>query len=128
MLNLEDKALYHQIHPLKLAADWGSTPLALYWLWRHKLWAGLGVSLIPPVVASWAIMRFVNLEPYRQSAFGHYIRHYMTPPIQGLRLAGFGLLGFGAWVHRAWLIPAGLDVILLAWLRGIIFPDSPLRK
>jgi hypothetical protein len=67
-MTLQEKSLYHQIHPLKLATDGGA-----------------------------------------------------TPPMQGLRLAGFIVMAVGAWVHRVWLIPLGFDVVVLGWLRGVIF-------
>jgi hypothetical protein len=121
-LSLQDKVLYHQIHPLKLAADWGSTPLSLYLLWRHKTLPALVVTFMPPLVSSWAIIRFANLAPYKASPFGRYIAIYMTPSLQALRLVGFGVMAVGAWLHRAWLIPLGLCAILYGWLRGIILP------
>jgi hypothetical protein len=32
------------------------------------------------------------------------------------------LMALGAWYHVAWLMPAGLLIILLAWFRGPLFP------
>ena len=121
-MTLEEKALYHQIHPLKLAADWGSTPLALYFLWKHRLGPGLMVLLLPPVLASFWVMRFSDLEPYKRSRFGQYVRSYMTRSMQALRLLGALVTVFGAWSHRAWMMPLGLLLVLLAWLRGVLFP------
>jgi hypothetical protein len=36
-MDFQEKVLYHQIHPLKLATDIGVTPLALYFLWEHRV-------------------------------------------------------------------------------------------
>ncbi len=127
-LTVREKTLYHQIHPFKLAADWGSTPLGLYYFWRHKPIAALAITFGPAIIASWTVMRFVNLEPYRESSFGLYIGKYMTPTMQLLRLAGFGIMSVGAWFHRVWLISTGFAVVLFAWLRGVLFPKQSLQE
>jgi hypothetical protein len=71
------------------------------------------------------LLRFAHLaglERLRASAFGRYVRRYMTPAMQALRLAGFAIMAAGAWSHRACLICAGLATTLLAWARGVIWP------
>jgi hypothetical protein len=35
-MNLKEKCLYHQIHPLKLFTDIGAAFGSLYLLWRHR--------------------------------------------------------------------------------------------
>ena len=118
----DEKILYHQIHPLKLATDWGVTPLALYFFWRHRSLSGLLVSFLPALIASWAITQYADLEPYKHSPLGRYIKKYMTPEMEAVRFSGFGIMALGAWWHRMWLIPAGLAVVLFGWLRGVLFP------
>jgi hypothetical protein len=123
-MKLEDKILYHQIHPLKLLTDSSVTPVALYLLWRHKLLAGLGVAFLPPMVASYLILRYVDLEPYRRSSFGQYVGRYMTREMEAVRSIGAVVMFTGAWTRRAWLMPFGLVIVLLAWFRGLIFPNA----
>lgn len=41
-MTFEEKSLYHQVHPLKLATDIGCEPLSLYFFSRHDLVLGLG--------------------------------------------------------------------------------------
>ncbi len=77
-MTFREKQLYHQIHPLKLATDISAEIVSLYLFWKRKLLAGLLVALVPPVIASALIMRLVDLEKYKQSAFGKYVRSYMT--------------------------------------------------
>jgi hypothetical protein len=48
----QEKALYHQIHPLKLVTDISAEVLSLYLFWKRKLLAGLVVLLVPPIIAS----------------------------------------------------------------------------
>ena len=123
-MTLEEKTLYHQIHPLKLATDWGTGIAALYPLWQHQLVAALLLAFVPSILVSFALIRYANLETYQRSAFGKYVKRYMTHFIEFLRFAGYALMAVGAWLHVIWLMPLGLVIILLAWLRGVIFPQK----
>ncbi len=114
-MNLEEKSLYHQIHPLKLLTDWGTGILALYPLWGHNLPLALAIALIPPPVASFLLICFADLENQKESPFGRYIRKYMTRQMEAIRFAGYAVMAVGAWIHGIWLIPLGLVIILLAW-------------
>jgi len=119
-MTVEERLLYHQIHPLKLLTDLGVTPCALLLLRQHRLAIGLAVSFLPPVVASAVILRYAELEPYERSRVGRYVRRHMTPAMQALRLAGAVVMMLGAWYRRPWLLPAGLCIILFGWLRGLL--------
>ncbi len=121
-MTLDEKILYHQIHPSKLLTDWGAGIIALQPFWEHQLLVALLIVLIPPAIASFILIRLANLEPYKESSFGKYVRKYMTRPMEMVRLAGYILMAIGAWYHIVWLIPAGLLVVLFGWLRGVIFP------
>jgi len=118
----QEKRLYHQIHPLKLATDISAEIVSLYLFWKHRLLAGMLVLLVPPVIASTLIMRLANLETYRQSALGRYIREYMTPSAVALRISGTVITHVGAWFRKPMLIPLGLVTVLLGWLRGKLLP------
>jgi hypothetical protein len=113
-----DKYLYHQIHPLKLVIDAGAGFGSLYPLWHHHLALALVVMLLPPPLISLLLMRFANLEPYRQSAFGQYIAHSMSHAMEAIRLAGMIVVALGAWHHSPWIILTGCVAILFGWLRG----------
>lgn len=121
-MNAEEKYLYHQIHPLKLFTDWSTGIVALYPLWQHRLALALVIALIPPPIVSFMLVRFADLEKYKESAFGKYIRKYMTRSVEAIRFAGYVVMVIGAWYHILWLIAAGLIIILFGWLRGRIFP------
>lgn len=123
-MNTEEKYLYHQIHPLKLFTDWSTGIVALYPLWQHSLALALVIALIPPPIVSFTLMRFADLEKYKESAFGKYVRKYMTRSMEVIRFTGYGLMVVGAWYHILWLIPVGLTIILLGWLKGRIFPSK----
>jgi len=118
----QEKTLYHQIHPLKLCTDICAEVVSLYLFWKRKLIAGFVVLLVPPIIASTLIIKWVDLEGYKHSPFGRYIRTYMTPPVVAVRLLGPFVTHVGAWYRRPVLIPLGLMIVLLAWLRGILWP------
>lgn len=118
----QEKTLYHQIHPLKLATDISAEIVSLYLFWRRKLIAGLVVFLVPPMIASALIMNLAHLEKYKESVFGRYIQKYMTPPVVFVRILGTVLTHVGAWYRIPALIPLGLVTVLLGWLRGIVLP------
>jgi len=117
----QEKRLYHQIHPLKLCTDISAEVLSLYLFWKRKLLAGFVVLLVPPIIVSTLIITWVDLEPYKQSALGRYVRAYMTPSAVMVRLLGTVVTHIGAWYRRPVLIPLGLVIVLLVWLRGILW-------
>ena len=79
------------------------------------------IMLIPAPVASALVMRYANLEPYKESALGKYISQYMTHTMEAIRGLGMVALAFGAWWHAVWLIVFGAVVIILAWLNGFFW-------
>jgi hypothetical protein len=125
-MTLQEKSLYHQIHPLKLFTDWSTGIIALYPFWQHNILIALLIGVIPSILVSLVLISFVNLENYKQSSFGKYIYQYMTRLVEIIRSAGYILMAIGTWFHLVWLIPIGLLVILLAWVRGVFFPNKTL--
>jgi hypothetical protein len=119
-MNLKEKYLYHQIHPLKLLTDIGAGFGSLYFLWRHQLAFALVVMLAPPPLASFLLMRYADLEPYRQSVFGKYIARAMSHAMEAVRLAGMAVTALGAWHQSLWIIVAGTAIVLFGWFRGKI--------
>ncbi len=118
----QEKALYHQIHPLKLFADISAEVISLYLFWKHKLFAGLLVIFLPSIIASLLIMRWADLEPYKRSAFGKYVRTYMTPSVVALRVLGTIITHVGAWYRKLLLLPIGLGLVVFGWVRGVLWP------
>jgi hypothetical protein len=123
-MDLYEKTLYHQIHPAKLATDWGSALIALGLFWRQVLLAGIGVAVIPSIIATVVLVRWGDLERLKGSPFGRYVRRYMTRSVELVRLAGMVVMSVGAWYHRPAIIVAGLATILLAWARGLFWPTQ----
>jgi hypothetical protein len=116
-MNTKEKLLYRQIHPLKLTLLRDSVRFIRFGAigWRFGV-----VMLAPPAIASFLVIRYANLEPYRRSAFGRYLARHTTPAMEALHLAGMAVMAIGAWVHSSWLILLGICVIPFGWLRGML--------
>ena len=123
-LTPRERVLLHQIHPLKLATDWGTATAAAYLLWRHQLDTALVVGLVPPVIVTAALLRRADLGPLRASASGRYIQRHMTRRMEALRFGGLALAWLAAWYHRPVGIAIGVLVILAAWARGAVSPGE----
>jgi hypothetical protein len=123
-MDLQEKYLYHQIHPLKLFTDLAAGILALYPLWQHDVRRAVLIAFTPPLIVSFLLMSFANLEKYKASPFGQYIRKTMTRQMEAVRFAGYAVMAVGAWIHNAWLIPTGFIIVLFGWLRGWMFPKQ----
>jgi hypothetical protein len=120
-MDLREKVLYHQLHPLKLATDISVTPLFLYYLWEHHVAPALLIGFVPPVAVSLAMLKWTpDLEKLKQSSFGHYIERYMTPFIQMIRFLTLVLMAYGAWDHSGRFIAFGLVILVLAWCHGLL--------
>jgi hypothetical protein len=120
----QERVLYHQIHPAKLATDIASTPISLYLLWRHRPIPAIIATFAPAIIASWLVMRYADLEPYKASPVGAYLTKNMTHTMEGVRFGGLIVMMAGAWYHRPWLFPLGLAIVLFGWLRGLILPSK----
>jgi hypothetical protein len=124
-LTLREKALYHQIHPAKLATDILTEPVSLYLLWRHELILGLVAHFGPPILASILVIRLADLTPLKASALGRYIARHMTRTVEAARLAGDLIMFAGAWLRSPWVIALGLAVVIAAWLSGRVIGRGP---
>ena len=121
-MNLKDKQLYHQIHPLKLFVDFSTAFVSLYFLWIHELIFGLVIAIIPSIITSYLMLNFMDFDKQENSGFGKYIARYMSRKIEVMRFLGFIIMVIGAWYHFLIIIIIGLLVVFLAWMNGIIIP------
>jgi hypothetical protein len=117
-VTLKEKLLFHQVHPAKLVTDIGAAIVSLYLLWQHQLVLGLLSHFIPPPIGSAAVIRFADLDSYKNSRLGAYLVRYMTPLAQAARLAGDLITVGAAWYQSFAGILFGLAVIAAAWSYG----------
>lgn len=119
-MNLSEAEKYHQIHPFKLWADVIATIVSLILFWQHQLYLGLIFHFAPPIIASFTVIQFANLEKIKESSFGKYVGVYMNRWMEFLRLFGDLLMVLGAWYQSYIIILIGLLIILTAWSNGMI--------
>ncbi len=119
-LDNREKALYHQIHPAKLATDIGVTVPSLWLFWNGELLLGILVTIVPSVVASALVMRYGDLDRLKASRAGAYLARYMGRAVQGVRGLGAVVMIVGAWYHVLWLIALGPPIVLIAWFHGLL--------
>jgi hypothetical protein len=48
----------------------------------------------------------------------------MTPLVVSLRVLGTVITHLGAWYRKPLLLPLGLGLVMLGWLRGVIWPGA----
>lgn len=123
-MELHDRLLYHQIHPVKLVTDVGTAILAAVCFWRHEPLAGAVVGFLPSVLVTVVLVRWADLDRYAASPFGRYVRRFMSRRVEAARFAGLIPLWGGAWVHRPAAIGFGALWILSCWLCGLRSTDA----
>jgi hypothetical protein len=119
-LTFRERFLYHQIHPAKLFADISTALVAIDLFWRHALVPGLIIALLTPLLVSAVLVREADLERYRASAMGAYLRRFMPPWVQAMRLFGVGVAFYAAWYHFPPGIYGGLALVVLCWASGVL--------
>ncbi len=122
-MNTREKALYHQAHPAKLATDISTSIVSTFLLWTNQVILGLSIGIIPSIIVSALIIRYLNLENYRSSRLGQYVGKYMASSLQGMRLVGQIVAWLGAWYQSLWTVASGFVIIVLAWTRGKLLPS-----
>ena len=127
-MTLQEKILYHQVHPLKLATDIFTSVLSTYFLWVKNDFGFWGTFLSPSLIVTLLVIRFANLERLKASRSGRYISRFMTKKIELLRLIGQIIVWFSAWNHFLFGVVAGVAVILMAWLSGFWGLDRNLPR
>jgi hypothetical protein len=129
LLSRREKVLYHQIHPLKLAADISGGIASTWLLWQHEFLLAMLAAFLPAVAASVVVLRWMHFERQRDSAFGRYVAFHMTRVAEAVRIAGLTVIWIGAWNQTVWMIVAGAAVVVLGWTYSLPWwrtrPDAP---
>ena len=118
-MELNERVLYHQIHPFKLLTDWSAAFAAAALLWNHRPIEALVIGFVPSALVTIALVRWANLEPYRESRFGHYVSGFMTRRVKVARFGGLLPLWIGAWFRSPVAMAAGVVWIIGCWLIGL---------
>jgi hypothetical protein len=101
---------------------------AIYLLWEHYLIVGVCIAFIPSTVLSMVLIAKADLEKYKNSTFGVYIRKHMSSKaLDWLRFAGFIVMMVGGWNRWIWLVVIGLFIVLYVWMKGLL-PEKSVSK
>jgi hypothetical protein len=92
-----EKVLYHQIHPVKLAADVGGSLVSTYPMWRRRFVAAMLAAFVAATVASALVIGCADLERRKHSRFGRYVHRYMDWRVSAWRFFGQVVMWVGAW-------------------------------
>jgi hypothetical protein len=122
-MDLKERSLYHQVHPLKLAVDVGTAATSLFLLWQRQLYLALAVMWLPSIFVSAMLIRFGSFENVRDSRVGELLRQRMTHSVEALRFVGLGIAAFGAWFRSAAAIVAGVLLIGACWVCCLTVED-----
>jgi len=125
-MTARDRERYHQLHPAKLLVDWGTAMVAGGLFWYRQPATAVAVGFVPSIAVS---LFFLSgrlddaLETIRSRPGARAIGPQLGANVNALRFAGLAVSWAGCWFHHAWLLPAGVVVILggwwLAWWRGV---------
>lgn len=118
-LTFRERFLYHQIHPAKLFADVSTAVIGIDLFWRHQLAPGLIIALVAPLLVTAVLLLEADLDRYRSSAMGAYLRRFMPPWVQAVRLFGVGVAFYAAWYHVPAGVIGGLVLVAVCWANGI---------
>jgi hypothetical protein len=118
-MNLQEKVLYHQIHPAKLATDISASIVSGYFVWQHQVVLGIVVAFAMAIVASVLVLRFCDLQWLADSRLGRYVAWHMTKPIEAWRMGGQIVMWVGCWYHQWATILLGIALVVAAWMFGL---------
>ncbi len=85
-----DRTRLHQLHPVKLAVDWGTAAIAGTLLWRHDWLAAFAIGVVPSIVTTGVFLsgRFdEELEKIRNRPGARALAYGLSPPDGGSQRA-----------------------------------------
>jgi hypothetical protein len=114
-----DRTRFHQLHPAKLAVDWGTAAIAGALLWRHQWLSAAAMGFVPSIVTTAVFLsgRFDDaLGTIRNRRRARSIAERLSPTVNAIRFGGLAIAWVGCWLHRLWWIPAGVLVVAFGWV------------
>lgn len=117
-MNLLDKIRYVEIHPFKISADIFGGIIGIYLLWQHYLILALSITYLPSFATGFLLMKYVNLEKYKNSKAGRYIKD-KSLLFEMISFMGQAVIGLGAWYHNMSVIVIGAFTIGFSYSHGL---------
>ena len=116
----DEKFLYIQVHPLRLAAAVSGVAWSLPLLWDHHTLSGLTAAAAPQAAVAAALSASPGtLDWVRSSPLGRYARRHLGGRAQGARMAAGATLLWAAAAHRPVLLGAAALTLGGIWLHGL---------
>lgn len=114
--NFAERVMLQHADPVKLGLDCVGIVLSAGLLWAHRLSLALLVLFGLNLLGSLLALR-VDLHRLAQTKLGGWMLQQAHPVNLVVRTVGAVVLAVGFWSHAAWLIAAGVVVIVAArWL------------
>jgi hypothetical protein len=113
-----DRTRFHQLHPAKLAVDWGTAAIAGALLWRHDWVAAVAMGFAPSILTTAVFLsgRFDDaLGKIRNRRGARSIAQGLSPAVNAIRFGSLAVAWVGCWLRRPWWIPAGALVVVFGW-------------
>jgi hypothetical protein len=70
------------------------------------------------------MMKASDMSLQEKILYHRFIKRYMTPVWQGVRLSGQLIIWIGAWRYNRRWIGLGLLMIILGWANGLLRPPK----
>lgn len=118
-MNLLDKIKYVEIHPLKISIDVLSDIVAVGLFWKNYLLSGLAIAYLPSMLAAVFIMKYLDLEKYKNSKAGKYILKYKNLSADLSAIIGEIIIWIGAWNQSVYIIILGLLIFITSYCHGV---------
>jgi len=126
-MNREERILYHQIHPAKIAADVTGSIISAILVWQHHFWWAMLGAFAPAFLGSALVLQFADLNKLKASRMGRYIERFMNHWVEAWRFGGQIVMWMGCWCHEWLAIPVGALIVISAWSSGLLRSKSSHR-
>ena len=121
-LTRQERILYHQIHPAKIAADVSGSLISIVLIWQHHFWWAMLGAFVPVIIGSALVLNFSDLAALKNSRLGRYVQWYMTRWIEAWRSGGQIVAWVDAWYHLWSVVIIGYLLVVVAWCFGLCLP------
>ena len=117
-VTLGERTRLHQLHPAKLAVDWGTAIIGGVFLWRHDWVPAVAIGFGPPIVMSALFLSGgfdEALRRIRSRRAARSLARGLSPGVNAIRFGGLTVAWVGCWLHRSWWVPAGALLVAAGW-------------
>jgi hypothetical protein len=128
-VTLQEKLLYHHLHPVKVAADASALVITAALLWQQHLFRAVAVGIALPVGASIFVLSFAAEETWSLVRSGRHRSVGVMAIVVLVRTAATFVFWIGAWYRSLTVCVIALAAGALTWadIRALGRPTDPGR-